>query len=298
MDGATACDTASDGAASSEVTLDGLRYCILDPTGNITALVEDPVAEGEQPAVAAAIMERHSAVEQVGFVREFTESSPVQSALRMAGGEFCGNATMSAAALHLLRAEEAQGGASEETEYVRVLVSGAAEPVEVQLAATGEAAFDARVRMPRARAIEQEELAFGQLGGSLPVVRMEGISHAVIDEDSPFFELLADRQAAEQAVCAWCNELGANGLGLMFVQGSGSTRTLTPLVYVPGGDTVFWENSCASGSSAVGMYAAAQEGAPVQLALCEPGGTLRVSSDPTVGETWLAGKVQLVEERP
>ena len=45
-----------------------LRYSIWDPTGNITALVESAVAVGEQPAAAAALMERHPTVEQVGFV--------------------------------------------------------------------------------------------------------------------------------------------------------------------------------------------------------------------------------------
>ena len=69
---------------------------------------------------------------------------------------------------------------------------------------------------------------------------------------------------------------------------------LTPLVYIPGSGTVFWENSCASGSSAAGMYLAARTGAPVGLTLAEPGGSLRVSSDPGGGETWLYGRVRLL----
>ena len=72
-----------------------MRYSVFDPTGNITALVRDPVAPLQQPVIAAGIMRKHPEVEQVGFV-SFDGALP---ALRMAGGEFCGNASMSAAAL-------------------------------------------------------------------------------------------------------------------------------------------------------------------------------------------------------
>ena len=73
-----------------------MRYRIFDPTGNITALVEEAVDVSRQPSVAADIMQKHSNVEQVGFV-SLDGDLP---ALRMAGGEFCGNASMSAAALY------------------------------------------------------------------------------------------------------------------------------------------------------------------------------------------------------
>ena len=34
----------------------GLHYCLFDPTGNITALVETEVDTADQPGVAAEIM--------------------------------------------------------------------------------------------------------------------------------------------------------------------------------------------------------------------------------------------------
>ena len=36
-----------------------VRYSILDPTGNITALVESPVEPERQPELAAELMRRH-----------------------------------------------------------------------------------------------------------------------------------------------------------------------------------------------------------------------------------------------
>ena len=45
-----------------------MKYSIFDPTGNITALVEDAVEDSLQPSAAAEIMKKHPEVEQVGFV--------------------------------------------------------------------------------------------------------------------------------------------------------------------------------------------------------------------------------------
>ena len=271
---------------------DPLRYSILDPTGNVTALVESPVPPARQPELAAALMARHPAVEQVGFVRFFDEG-PLCAALRMAGGEFCGNASMSAAALCLLR-RQPDAGSMPVT--LRLQVSGAQAPVAVRLWRETGTAFRAGVRMPPTLGLEERSFSSGALAAPLPLVRLEGISHAVIGQDPPFFALLQDRPAAERAVRSWCEALGAEGLGLMFLEGEAPTLGLTPLVYVPGSGTVFWENSCASGSAALGWYLAERAGRAVSLALTEPGGVLRVESDPAAEETWLYGRVALTEE--
>ena len=41
-----------------------IEYCVFDPTGNITALVESKVDVADQPAVASAIMDAEPDVEQ------------------------------------------------------------------------------------------------------------------------------------------------------------------------------------------------------------------------------------------
>ncbi len=255
-----------------------MKISIFDPTGNITALVESPVSAEQQPAAAAAIMAEYPDVEQVGFVRFEGEPS-----LRMAGGEFCGNASMSAAALYLLRKGQSAG-------QVTLRVSGADKPVAVRLLAS-EDGFSASVRMPRALGVEERCFSFDALRGSLPLVRMQGISHLIVPADSAFFSLRSNREAAEQAIRRFCAEMNVEGLGLMFLAGD----RLTPLVYVPGSNTVFWENSCASGSAGVGIWMADKTKAPVSLALREPGGILHVESKPG-GDTWLSGHTRLVCE--
>ena len=273
--------------------MEDLKYYIFDPTGNITALVESGVAAADQPAVASRIMERHPDVEQVGFITyaDDAAAADVSVSLRMAGGEFCGNATMCTAALYMNR-ENMLGSAA-----IRVRVSGAAEPLEVQLRRKDAVSFDAAVTMPPAVGIDELRLADGMLQGSdslsLPIVRMEGIAHVIIEPDSGFFGLKDDPALAETLLRGWCGVLGAECLGMMFLGEGAALRRLTPLVYVPGADTMFWENSCASGSAAAGIYLAAQAGTPVDVTFDEPAGRLRVESDPLAKKTVLHGSVIL-----
>ena len=272
----------------SEKEKNPIRYSIFDPTGNITALVESPVDKSEQRAVAASIMARHAAVEQVGFVR-LSDGKSAPAALRMAGGEFCANASMSAAALSALRLGLYEG-------ELTLAVSGAEDAVAVRLKQEVEGGFLAAVRMPEAPEITEIPFACGGRTGRIPLVRMEGIDHAILTPDCPFFALKDTPSAAEEAVRALCASLGAVCLGLMFLEGAGEQRRLTPLVYVPGSDTLFWESSCASGSAAAGMLLARQSGERTELELLEPGGVLRVESDPRRGETWLYGQTRLLGE--
>ena len=261
-----------------------MKYSILDPTGNITALAEDFAPPAEQPAIAAAIMRRHPEVEQVGVLRA-PEDPGAAAELRMAGGEFCGNACLCAAALLSL------GAAPGEERRVTLRVSGAAAPVETRLKRESGGGFSGAVRMPPALEIAEHSFAFGALRGRLPLVRMEGISHAVIEPDKVFFALLEDRAAAGDAARALCRELGADCLGLLFLERDASGYRLTPLVWVPGSGTLFWESSCASGTAAVAMLLAAREGRAVRLSVAEPAGLLSAESGPE--GTWLCGRVAL-----
>lgn len=265
-----------------------IKYSIFDPTGNITALVETRTPNAEQPAVADEIMKAHPQVEQVGFVY-FVPGRPVPALLRMAGGEFCGNATMSAAALYLMRS-------GEETGRVRVNVSGVSMPMEVNLQPKEDGSYDAGVRMPGPLEIGAQKLRSAVANASVTVVRMEGISHIVIESNSELYSLKDDKKAAEQLIKDWCTDLGAECLGLMFLEGDGTSWKLTPLVYVPGADTMFWENACASGTAAVGMYMSAKLEESVDMTLNEPGGIMRVTSDPETGDTVLYGNTKLLFE--
>ena len=209
----------------------------------------------------------------------------------MAGGEFCGNASMSAAALWLLRRGGAMPG---KWETASLRVSGVSREVEVRLKREAEKSFLASVRMPPARSVTEQVFPFGALRDPITLVRMEGIVHAIVTPGSGFFRLRDEKAAAEEAARRLCAALGAEALGLMFLEGEAPLMRLTPLVCVPGSGTMVWENSCASGSAAVGMALAEQSGASVTLRLEEPGGVLEVESGGLRGETWLRGRTKQI----
>ena len=77
----------------------------INPTGNVTLIVEGAVPVEQQAALAAELMKRDTEAEQVGFLSK-PQRFGSAAALRMMGGEFCGNAAISAAALGCRRAAQ------------------------------------------------------------------------------------------------------------------------------------------------------------------------------------------------
>ena len=252
-----------------------LDYVLMDPTGNVTALVKTPVPAARQPDCARAVMAAEPAAEQVGFLSAGDGAADLT--LRMAGGEFCGNATMSAASLFC--AERALDAAE-----LRVRVSGADAPVRVTLRALPDGGYACAETLPRCAQVEEAALTLDGADYRLPLLRLGGIAHLILPGDF-------DRALAARAAAPWCAALGAAALGLMLLDEAAGT--LTPLVYVPGADTLYWERSCASGTAAAGAYLAWKSGAATERALAQPGGVLRVSAQP-LGDIVLHGAVKML----
>ncbi len=255
-----------------------IRYTIADPTGNITSLVESPIAYDLRQKVSAALMAAEADVEQLGFLSPAKNGADI--ALTMSGGEFCGNACLSAAAYHLRRTQAESG-------LVRVAISGAEVPVAVQLEKKDENEYAGFVDMPLPLGIEPISTPFGQM----PIVRFPGISHVIVPSSLSHPE-------AEAMIAPLCATLGAEALGFMLLDEEAAT--LRPLVYVPGADSLFWERSCASGTSAVGAWLAKREQRDISLCLTQPGGSLTISAfyaDGGVRRLSLGGSVRLLPEK-
>ena len=268
------------------------RYLLMDPSGNITLLVLDPVPEERQPAVAAELMKKENRAEQAGFL-SFPDDKKYDIGLRMAGGEFCGNASMSAAVYYGMQTGMTEG-------RVTVNVSGTPDPVCITIKAAGTDPADTSdrsssvwhgiVEMPLPRSIENVCFPEGQ---TLPVVSFDGISHVIIDKaawtgtGTP----AVHSAEAETLVKKWCRFLGADALGLLFRDREACT--LTPLVYVPAADTLFWESACGSGSAAIGAWLAKREDRTVSAVLKQPGGTMEITASPG-GPLLLKGTVKLL----
>lgn len=246
-----------------------INYSVINPTNNITLLVETPVGEAFQPEIAKKLMEKELTVEQVGFIKIQNDSI----CLRMAGGEFCGNAAMSAAVLYC-RKNSCNGN-------VMLSVSGADKPVCVSVSDSENGEYNCTVEMPSANKVFVNRYSFNGEEYVLPTVSFSGITHIIADSE-------VDIKNAELAIKKWCGDLKADGLGIMFFNEKKSE--LKPLVYVPVSDTLFWESSCASGTSAVGAYLAQKYARKIRLKIKEPAGILGVYAD-TVGNLKISGKV-------
>lgn len=257
------------------------NYYLIDPTGNITILVENMVPIKAQPKVGRLLMEKEPSCEQVGFISCNELDTESDITLRMAGGEFCGNATMSTAALYCKKNGILEG--NDAKVRVRVLDSGALIPVVITCA---EDSYFGKVTMPRPLFIGEEIFKLDSREYKLPMVTVDGISHIVVMED------MSD-EAAERAVRIWCHEKNLSGLGLMLVDKDNSS--MRPLVYIKDADTLFWESSCASGTSAVGAYLAYRDGEDKSLSLKQPGGTLTIEASKD-GELILCGSVKFREK--
>ena len=270
-----------------------VSYWLMDPTGNITILVETPVPGASFPSVAEKLMQLEPEAEQVGFLSCTPPSGPnrkPQYALCMAGGEFCGNASMSAA-VYFATQEKISSGSLDLT------VSGAEKPVTVTVCAGPDNTWSGTVHMPAPRQIRAVPFPDGQ---TRPVVFFDGIAHVIMEPLLP----ASLSENAEKLAKDWCSLLKTDALGLMFFDteptytpGTRSAEAdLRPLVYVPAADTLFWESSCASGTTAAGAWLAEKLPPPFTLTLRQPGGPLQVTASEE-GELHLAGSVRVIKKQ-
>lgn len=210
--------------------------------------------------------------------------------LEMMGYEFCGNATLSAAAWHA----GMQGLDPGCDTVVTVESSGADEILNVhvrRLEADPSASadtlfsgsyFEGTVGMPVP--------ALSTYRG-YPLISFEGISHLLVPAED--FSI----PHAEKAVQEYAHELDVSALGLMLcpdydiltsTQPHEDSISIRPLVYVPDQETLFWEHGCATGSTAAGWYRY-MTGGSSHTEIKQPGGIIRV--DITGGQPMLTGKV-------
>ena len=241
-----------------------MDYFLFDPSGNITALL--PVSAPDECRIefADAVMQREPAAEQAGFVLPGSDTCDIE--LRMAGGEFCGNASLCTAALYALQ-NDLQAGRQLQ---VRLRASGCANILSVLINANPDNTFTGCIEMPQIREIRQYDTGCPELPQAA-IAATDGITHAVIPD-------VLGPEWAESHIKAWCADLHAEAMGMMLVNADASE--ITPIVYVPASNTLFREHSCASGSAAVGVWLARQNGRKTICDFKEPGGTLRVTASP------------------
>jgi diaminopimelate epimerase len=308
-----------------------LRFAKLNPAGNTTILVLDPVLEPMHAEIAANLM--NPAVlggEQVGFVT-LMAGGPIAASIRMMGGEFCGNAARSLGAYLASVRHSAMRIMKDSDSLVEGLIQvhGVDEPVLVQAKLDKEEMpFWASCAFPGVPEVDfyfVETLSWTSSGPGrnicvLPclnprdlleswlgeialkirptvvaLVRLEGITHIVVDARDYRMEehVLLELGEAFDLEDEPC-------IGVIFRRG---LDEIVPLVHVAATNTFVWESSCASGSVAVALAYAAALGEPGCYDFKQPGGTLSVTvtppnakGEPAAAYATVSGDVRIVAE--
>jgi len=224
-----------------------------DPSGNITLLVLTPVPVEKQARIAELLLAQPQwGAEQVGFV--MPALAGFDGCLRMAGGEFCGNASRAFGALIAK-----QQGRTEPCEYT-ISVSGSAVPVRVSVKPQEGSAS---ATMPLPLSVTKETVS----GVPGMLVHLGGIVHFVAENIAPAPEFF--RQAEEQLFRTLPS---VDAYGVIFLKGN----RLTPLVKVPAANSLFWEGSCGSGSLAAAV-AQSDENGTFNRTYIQPAGNVEVT---------------------
>lgn len=247
---------------------------VLDPAGNVTAIVCSDVPAAERARVAAQILRLPElGIEQVAFLTEPRSGGEIR--LEMMGGEFCGNALRCAGFYQALRTG-AQGKSC-----VFAEISGA-DGVQPVMADTAEGT--ASTVMPLPLSVQSAGWADVQAAR----VTFAGITHFVIDCAQP------DETLVQRAIAAAPE---ASAVGAIFLdRAHGSIK---PVVFVRETASCVAENSCASGSVATAVVLTADFADGItEIGIGQPGGTLEVGVQRTDGAVTglsIGGAVRLTQ---
>ena len=257
-----------------------IPYVLMNPSGNLTCLVLSPVAEEDRAAVTAMLMNR---CEQVGYLMP-PENPACAARLRMMGDEFCGNASMAAAAWLASR----DRSLPDDTAEMLLEVSGAEAPVPCAVKRETENSWTGRVRMPDILGSEPCLLR----GERLEAVHLPGMTHLIANR------LSFSPSEAESLLRAAAERFRDPALGLIQWEQKKSPDDdvirgeMKPLVYVRGSETMVWESACGSGTAAAAWLESRRRGKSLSLILEQPGGTLTARTEWSGGlSVWLLGHV-------
>lgn len=270
--------------------MEELHFVKADPSGNTTIFVLDPIPKEEQSVLAQELMKKESVcAEQVAFIDEEPPRC-CDMAIRMMGGEFCGNAVRAAAAWKVFDRERWQPS----QQYVReksfqISCSGINHNVCCKVNQTGPTSFDVKAEMPRPVSI----LAMEDDSYRIWEVCLPRITHYCIHLVEP---LLPEEKEQLVAVLLKAHSVkSGEAAGILFWDG----QFLEPFVYVRETDTLINESSCGSGTAAIAASLAMQRRESVHVEAKQPGGTIygeAMFDQGDVVSVCIGGPIRITEE--
>lgn len=251
--------TARRQAAYEPPTAEGvlLHMAVAYPSGNTTAIVCDQLLSADRRLLNESIMRSWKAaspglpeIEQCCFLTPPASNPDAVARVEMFGGEFCGNATRSAAWL-VTGGNDCSG---------LIEVSGADKPLRFWIE-NGE--VTAEMPLPA-----NEDLPSTVEEGTL--VQLEGIAQLVVT-DPDLREAKTSRQVLESLIAANKYDLASQSCVGVSYYDSKTCRAVF-CVWINKVGTVFDETACGSGSCAIGVAAAMAARGPVRIPVIQPSG--------------------------
>lgn len=261
----------------------------------MTVFILDPVAREFHIEVANKIMEYGSIhAEQVGFIEKpCTEEGKSKNCIRlqMMGGEFCGNAARSLAAVLVDRSYPCVEMRNEKF-IVPLEVSGYDGIINCEVEHLKNNEYNAKIIMPLVKETKDFYVSYDGIDYKCIMIEFPGIIHLIVDcsgildKENFFYKVKSKLEGTE-----------FDALGIMFYDYEKSF--IQPLVYVKGTDSLFWERSCASGTSALAVALTKQQERSLDILVKQPGGVLQVTTEwynDSIKKIYLNGKVKIVAE--
>ena len=208
-----------------------LKYHVLWPGGNTTAIVTDKIPRKLHAGIANKIMKADPSIEQVGYL-EKPRSRSANTRLQMMGGEFCGNATRSAAFFWAWQVRETGG---KKVHQVRMEASGLPEILKVAVSTSS-----ADITLPGDFFVSIKKISKGF------IVDLRGIRHIILFTKGTMAH-------AKKMITAHKGKLPA--VGVIYSNLRGGRVAIKPLIWVRETDSFVPETGCASGSIAAAIAA-------------------------------------------
>lgn len=227
-----------------------IEYEILKPSGNDTALVRGiDFSDKQKKIINDEIMKKHKNVEQVGFI------SNTSYELQMAGGEFCGNATRSAAFCYLKGKEG----------NIKIIVN---KDKELNAGVTEEG--KAWTEIP----LYEKDDWIEKPSNGIYIVKMDGMRTIVIKPHiaENYLKQNKDLQSEGMRLIKDYKLENNKAVGVMICENVGEKIKIHPIVWVRDANTLFYETACGSGTTAVGIVQAYEKNNSAIMDIIQPSG--------------------------
>ena len=216
--------------------MENSRFVITAAGGNGTAIdiIDRSLSRAEYATRGKELGKQTESLgaEQAGFL------IPSEHHLEMAGGEFCGNASRSAA---ILLSE------IEKSSSVSFTVSGFSGQVNADVKSLGGNKFDVVCRFSGLSTVSRNVTL--EDGTPATLVDLGGIVHVVIEKPLPQED---EYRGQHKEITKYLDLLNKGAVGVIWItKQQDSSVLIHPVVWVRDVDTFFYEQSCGSGSIAV-----------------------------------------------